>query len=130
MSLSFMLILGCAFALPEIIFYNNVAWFRRLMDSGKATEVVISLGLGVLMAFAMGIPAGATVAIGNFFATAITITYYRLRIRERMIATKRVVSDISASVVRTYYKVVRFWRVFSFIFLGGWVRALGRKLSS
>lgn len=74
---------GCALAVPELILVFNCAPLRRLIERNPIIEMVFSLALSAVMAWAMGLGVGVTLAVGNIFSTAITLAVYHWNLQEK-----------------------------------------------
>lgn len=92
---------GVALAIPEITIVKQFPGLYALMKRYPIFEISFSLGLGILMAWAMGIQGGVTFAVGNVFGTMITKVWYSLRIIERTKAAKQTFIHRKTQVTET-----------------------------
>lgn len=109
-------VLGLAFAIPELIIVYNCAPLRRFIEANPILELTFSLGLSVVLAKAMGIGFGVTLAVANVMSTIITLGFYNLHImdhwhnmveswRNLKVQVKRVFVEFSA-IIHVLYLLV------------------------
>lgn len=104
---------GIALAIPEITIVMQFPKLYALMKKYPIFEITFSLGLGVLVAWAMGIEGGVTFAVGNVFGTMVTKAIYSLRLIERCRNTKQAYAhrkQQAAEILDTLSDLVRIIR--------------------
>lgn len=111
-------VLGFAFAMPEMIIVYNWPWLKRFVESNPIKELLFSLGLSVVLAAAMGVGAGVTLAVANVFSTFITLAAYHLHVVENFkafvaacrIAKKNITTTLSefAALIHFMLRIVTF----------------------
>jgi hypothetical protein len=125
---------GCALAVPELILVFNCAPLRRFIERNPIIEMVFSLALSALLAWAMGLGVGVTLAIGNIFSTAITLAFYHFDIMGKYERTCAAFSAAKTSVLNVYQELSTIVHVFYSIITSPFtglmkgVRAVNRRL--
>lgn len=112
------IILGFAFALPELIIVYNCPPLKRFIERNPIAELVFSLGLSVVLAAVMGVGVGVTLAVANIMSTFITLAVYHLHIVEHARSFGAAASNARTSVSNTLKELqdlIHFvWSIFMF----------------
>ena len=112
---------GLAFAIPELIVVYNCPPLKRFIERNPIFELVVSLGLSILLATAMGVGVGVTLAVANVFATVITLAVYHLKLVERSKLIAHHFRELKAQVIKLYRDfhalISLIWKFISFPFV-------------
>ena len=100
------MVIGLAFALPELILVMFCPPLRRFIQKNPILELVFSLALSALLSFVMGIEAGVTIMVANVFSTIITLIFYHLHLEEKWRAYKVWKSNAIWTIRNAYHQGV------------------------